>query len=96
MSSFSFDLPADFTEREWEWEAKGHFSGARMTVSGRNYRLHFYDAARLNQEIQSEFERGGVFFEPNLVIVQSVTRTEMERAAKLLAQSGCATSLVAE
>jgi hypothetical protein len=44
-----------------------------MTVSGRDYRLSFYDPVRLGQEIQSEFERGSIFFEPNLVVVKSVT-----------------------
>lgn len=88
MSSFLFFLPADFADYEWEVTAKGYFSEARMTVSGKHYRLTFYDAVRLGQEIESEFERGGVFFEPNLVIVRSVTRLDMERAAEQLVQSG--------
>ena len=36
------------------------------------------------------------FFEPNLVVVQSVTRSEMERAAEWLVQSGQSASLLAE
>jgi hypothetical protein len=84
MSSFSFDLPADFAEHEWEAEAKGWISEARLTVSGKQYRLHFFDPARLGQEIQDELECGRVFFEPNLVVVQSVTKANMERAAALL------------
>jgi acyl dehydratase len=94
--SFSFDLPADFTDRELEWEAKGYYSNARMIVSGRHYRLSFYDPVRLGQEIQSEVERGSIFFEPNLVVVKSVTRADMERAAEFLALSGQAASLAAE
>jgi len=94
MSGFSFDIPEDFSEYEWEVEAKGWFSGARLTVSGKHYHLNFYDPTRLNQEIQSEFNCGNVFFEPNLVIVQSATRANMERAATLLVESNRVTSLV--
>jgi hypothetical protein len=94
MSSFSFDLPADFAEYEWELEAKGWFSLARLTVSGKQYRLKFFDPARLGQEIQDELERGRVFFEPNLVVVQSVTKANMERAAAFLVESNQVPSLV--
>ena len=55
-----------------------------MTYAGKQYRLSFYDAVRLSQDIESDFEKGAVFFEPNLVIVRSVTRVEMERAAEQL------------
>ena len=96
MSSFSFALPSDFADYEWEVTAKGCFSEARMTVSGRHYRLNFYDAVRLGQEIESELGSGGVFFEPNLVIIRSVTRTDMERAAEHLVQSGQVASLTPE
>ncbi|MGV8991377.1 MAG: hypothetical protein ACOH1Q_08255 [Thiobacillus sp.] len=96
MSSFSFALPSDFTDYEWEVAAKGYFSEARMTVSGKLYRLNFYDAVRLSQEISSDLDSSGVFFEPNLVIVRSVTRSDMERAAELLVQSGQVASLTPE
>lgn len=96
MSSYSFDLPLDFADYEWEVTAKGFFSGARMTVAGKQYRLNFYDAVRLGQEIESELENGSVFFEPNLVIVRSVTKVEIERAAAHLVQSGLVASLTPE
>jgi hypothetical protein len=96
MSGFSFALPADFADYEWEVTAKGCFSEARITVSGTHYRLSFYDAVRLAQEIESELEGGGVFFEPNLVIVRAVTRADMERAADQLVQSGQVASLMPE
>ena len=94
MSMFSFDLPADFAEYEWEVEAKGWFSDARLTVSGKQYRLNFFEPARLGQEIQDELERGRAFFEPNLVVVQSVTKANMERAAALLVELDQVASLV--
>lgn len=96
MSSFELCLPADFADHEWEATAKGCFFNARLTFAGKSYQLSFYDAVRLAQEIESEFERGGVFFEPNLVIVPSVTRAEMERAVEQLVRSGQVSSLTPE
>ena len=96
MSEFSFVLPADFADYEWQAEAKGWFSEATLIVSGKRYRLNFYDPARLSQEIEDELERDGWFFEPNLVLVKSVTRSHMQRAAEQLAKSVLLNSLVAE
>ena len=96
MSSFTLVLPKDFDDYEWEVKAKGFFSEARLLASGKHYRLNFYDRVRLHQEIESELQRGGVFFEPNLVVVDSVTRSDMERAADVLMRSGQAASLIAE
>jgi len=94
MLNYSLTLPSDFADYEWEVTAKGYFSEAHIAVSGKQYRLSFYDAVRLSQEIESELESGGVFFEPNLVIVRSVTRIEMERAVEQLVQSGLMALLV--
>lgn len=96
MSKFSLELPADFADYELEVTAKGWFAGARITVSENRYCLNFYDAVRLGQELESELERGSVFFEPNLVVVRSVTRSDMERAVELLVQSGRVASLMPE
>jgi hypothetical protein len=47
------------------------------------------------QDIESELDHAGSFFEPNLVIIQSVTRANMERAAAFLVETGQVASLVA-
>jgi hypothetical protein len=52
MSSFSFDLPEDFADYTWEVEAKGWFAGARLTISGKEYQLIFYEPVRLAQTIE--------------------------------------------
>ncbi|MFG3597427.1 hypothetical protein [Bradyrhizobium sp. RDI18] len=62
MPGFSLDLPADFADYEWEVETKGWFCEARIIVSGKRYRLNFYDPVRLGQEIESELQRGGALF----------------------------------
>jgi hypothetical protein len=96
MSSSALILPVDFDDYEREVEAKGFFSEARLSVSGKRYRLNFYDPVRLGQEIESELQRGGLFFEANLVVVPSVTRSGMERAAEALMKSGHEAFLIAE
>jgi len=96
MSSFTLVFPGDFDDYEWDVEAKGFFTEARLSASGKHYRLNFYDRVRLQQEIESQLQRGGVFFEPNLVVVGSVTRSDMERAADVLMRSGQAASLIAD
>lgn len=87
MTDFSFVLPDDFDSYAWEVKAKGCFADAQLIVGGKRYRLSFYDLVRLNQEIESEFESGVAFVEPNLVIVRSVTKSDMQQAAQMLAQS---------
>lgn len=94
MSDYSFSLPVDFKEYEWEVTAKGFYSEAKIEFSGKSYSINFYDPVRLAQEIESEVPRNVVFFEPNLVIVHSVTGESMRRAAELLVGSGRMSLLV--
>jgi hypothetical protein len=96
MSNIVVIPPTDFDNYEWEVKAKGFFSEAGLLVSGRRYRLNFYDPVRLSQEVESELQRGGVFFETNLVVINSVTRFDMERAAETLIRSGQEGFLIAE
>ena len=96
MASFSLVLPDDFDDYEWEVTAKGYFPEARMKVSGKQYRLNFYDPVRLRQEIESRLKGGTLFFEPNLVVVPSVTKLLMHHAADLLVQSGQIAKMISE
>src|SRR5215510_4449472 len=96
MASYSLILPEDFDEYEWEVTSKGWFGNALLNFSGRVFRLRFFDPVRLSQEIEDELKRGQAFFEPNLIVVRSVTRSEMDRAAELLVRSGQTSSLVSE
>ena len=89
-------FPDGSADHESEVESKGWFADARLTHCGQSYRLNFYDPVRLRQDIEEELQRGNIFFEPNVVVVQSVTRRNMEKAAALLVQSGSASSLVAD
>jgi hypothetical protein len=96
MSEYFLELPDDFADYAWELEAKGWFPEAFLNVSGKRYRIMFYDPLRLAQEIESEHERGNVFFEQNLVIVKRVTKSSMEEAVENLVQSNRVPWLLAE
>jgi hypothetical protein len=53
-------------------------------------------ACRLNQEVESDLQRLGVFHDPNLVVVQSVTKSSMRRAVEHLMRLGLVKFLVSE
>jgi len=87
MQDYSLNFPEDFDDYEWEVSAKGCFSEASLTVAGIRYRLSFYDAIRLQQEIESALESGIVFFEPNLLVIKAVDKAKIEEAVELLVRS---------
>lgn len=84
MHDYTLSLPADFSDYEWEVTAKGCFSEVILTVAGIRYRLNFYDAVRLQQEIESGLESGAMFFDPNLLVIRVVDKAGIEEAAALL------------
>ncbi len=87
MTEHALIFPDGFDDYAWELEAKGCFSEARLFLSGKYYRLNFYDPVRLGQEIESELARGVFFFESNLVVLEVVTRPNMEKAVEELVKS---------
>ena len=96
MTKHSLDFPQGYDDYAFEVESKGWFGEARLSFLGRQYRLNFYDPVRLGQDIDSEIQRGHLFFEPNLVVVQSLTRPNMESAVARLVESGQVSLLIAE
>jgi hypothetical protein len=95
VTSHPVIFPQDFDEHESEIESKGWLSGVRLHFEGRDHVLTFYDPARLGQEIEDEINRGSIFFAPNLIVVKSVTRHNMEAAINVLIKSGGVRSLIA-
>lgn len=93
---YSLILPENFDDYGWEVESKGYFSEAKLAFAGKLYPLHFYDAGRLSQEIESELQRGSAFFEPNLIVLHSVTRENMNKSIEALVSSGAVNLLVSE
>jgi hypothetical protein len=96
VNNYSLVFPEGFDDYAWEVESKGYLVDARLTFAGTSYRINFYEPVRLAQEIEGELKRGSPFFEPNLVVVPSVTRQHMETAVEFLVQPGQLSSLVAE
>ena len=84
MDSWALVFPDDFDDYASELVPKGWFGGARLVVSGREHALTFCDPVRLQQEIEDELRTGHVFFEPNLIVVPSVTREHMVQAVERL------------
>ncbi|WP_271200024.1 hypothetical protein [Methylopila turkensis] len=89
-------LPVDFDECASIVRCKGWFSDVKAIVGGARYSLTFYDPARLGQEIENEMEARGIFFEKNLIVVRSVTRSNMEKALVFLVATGQIAALVAD
>jgi hypothetical protein len=96
MTDYNLSFPEDFDDYEWEVTVKGCFSEAFLTVAGIRYRLNFYDATRLQQEIESALESGAIFFEPNLLVIKVVDKAKIEEAAELFVRSGQARFLSPE
>jgi hypothetical protein len=89
-------FPEDFDDYAWQLESKGWFSGATLDYQGRRYPLSFFDPVRLAQDIERVLQAGETFCEPNLVVIPTVTRENMEKAAAWLVASSNLQSLVAE
>jgi hypothetical protein len=96
MTNYTLTFPDDFDDYEWEVKSKGWFGDAKLKLLGKECRLNFYDPVRLGQEIESELHCRTAFFEHNLIVIQSVTRSDMKSAVEILVQSGEAGLLVPE
>jgi hypothetical protein len=94
MSDYSLILPPDFECYAPEQKDKGWFEDAILDFSGMTYQLHFFDPVRLAQAVRSDVEGTGVFFEPNVVVVQSITKKNMLEAVERLIKFGMVSDLV--
>jgi hypothetical protein len=76
----SFGSP--FGEREaYEAEARGYLASAVVELETGQVPVVFYDLVRLKQDLDEECAAGRAFLaEPGLIVVDSVTMTNMEAA----------------
>lgn len=88
MSNIRLEFPPGFEDYEWEVESKGWLQGVVAVVDGRRYPLTFYDQTRLSQDIEEELMRGPGFFEPNVIVVRSVTRGHIESSVAAIVATG--------
>ena len=89
-------LPNDFSDYEYEVANKGWFSEASLRIDGNRYRLNFYDVRRLKQEAEACLQQGVPFFLPNLIVLNRVTKRDMEQAVEKLKETLNMFSLVSE
>ena len=83
-SILSFRCP--FGEREaYEAEARGYLGHAVVELETGQVPVVFYDVVRLQQDLEEEGAAGRAFLaEPGLIVVESVTKTNMEAAVARL------------
>ena len=87
MPEHELELPEDFAEYEYEYEAKGYLAGARILRGGEHAQVVFYDPVRLAQDIEDELAAGNCPAYPNLVVVPEITKQSITRAVESLAES---------
>ncbi|AXE28196.1 hypothetical protein C0216_32450 (plasmid) [Streptomyces globosus] len=84
---YQVEFPDYLDGYEAETEAKGYLVGVVVSAGGRSFELTVYDRDRLTQEINDELASDcSCFAVPNLLVVQSVTRSEILRAVESLAK----------
>ncbi|WP_203883778.1 hypothetical protein [Planotetraspora kaengkrachanensis] len=71
-------------------EVKGWFGDVTVEWNGVRIQPVFYDPVRLSQEISDELAGGSYFREPNLIVIEKVTRDHMEAAIAALSEEGLA------
>ena len=81
----------EFDERDaHETRQRGYRSHVWVELDdGSKYPVTFFDCIRLQQELKSEASSGRAFVaEPGLIVLEEVTRENMEAAARTLANEG--------
>jgi hypothetical protein len=88
MTNYLLKWPPGFDDFSWELESKGWFHGLDVIVGDKIFQPTFYDLERLSQDISEETSNGRIFLIRNLIVIESVTRSEMEKTIADLAISG--------
>ena len=96
MADYSLDLPAELDEDAVLIEDKGWFDGVTIHLSGKRYRIHFYDAVRFAQDVRSSIDTSGWFLEKNAIVIRAVSKANMLQALERIVRSGMIEHLVPE
>jgi hypothetical protein len=87
MSKIEVIYPSWYDEiAEFEHEEKGYLEGVHLNTEIGSIILNFYDRARLEQDVGEEIRESGFFYISNIVIVESVTRANIEAATQEIAK----------
>ena len=85
MRELQIIFPSWYDElAEFEHEKKGFLEGVVATLDGVELTLNFYDIHRLAQDAGDSISDIGFSFMHNIVIIESVTRVQIERAARAI------------
>jgi hypothetical protein len=96
QTSYAIIFPDYFDEEAPILEAKGCFWDLVVHANGQTYRPNFYDPVRLMQTIDDALSsERACFSEPNVVVVRSIGRENLEAAVARLARENFS-SLVPE
>lgn len=87
-AEYELELPEDFPEYAYEYEAKGYLAGARIRRGAEQAQVVFYDPVRLAQDIEEELADAGHLAFANIVVVPQITPEAIARAVGDLAESG--------
>lgn len=80
----------DDSERAfYEAELKGYLLDIQIVIDNKSYFLSVYSMTRLYQDFEEEYNNYGYYIpDKNLVIVNSVTKVEIENIIKKLLEEG--------
>tara|TARA_B100001989_G_scaffold22075_1_gene13424 strand:+ start:964 stop:1260 length:297 start_codon:yes stop_codon:yes gene_type:complete len=92
MTSYKLLIDEDFSEYEYEVEAKGWHS-CSLIFNDKKYNLNFYDPTRLLQEANANLSRDGFFMEENLIVLEKVNLINIEKSISKLVKSKRMTDL---
>lgn len=84
-------FPDAFDERaEFEMPARGYLADSTVELAdGSKYEVYFTDPVRLAQTLEDEAAAGCPYYaEPNLIVLEEVTRPAIEEAVRGLWESG--------
>ena len=78
----------DSEYNEFFSEEKGYRQDVVVIADKKKYKVYITDLTRLTQDYELENENGGYWQEPNLIIVKSVNRSEIEKTIDRLYKVG--------
>jgi len=83
MDTIKITYPNWYDElAEFEHEEKGYLEGVELSTNVHKAVLNFYNIARLTQDADNDVQNRGFFYMKNIVIVESVTRENIEASAR--------------
>ena len=85
---YTLDFPKYLDGYEAETEAKGYLVDLKVSAGELTFTFSVYDPTRLAQGVAEETAADGYFALTNLLVVTKVTRGDITRAVRKLAQVG--------